>query len=105
LRVLLGYRRSSEGRSSEFERLLPVGLCSLAAAALLGSLGRPGDAARIAPAHPEAHALLGKALARLGRKGAAEDVYLRTLALDGGHVRARDGLDRLAQAGARGSRT
>jgi radical SAM superfamily enzyme YgiQ (UPF0313 family) len=31
LRVLLAYRCSAEGRSSPFERLLPVGLCSLAA--------------------------------------------------------------------------
>ncbi len=31
MRILLAYRCSREGRSSEFERLLPVGLCSLAA--------------------------------------------------------------------------
>lgn len=43
MRVLLAYRCSEDGRTSEFERLLPVGVCSLAAV-----LGREGHEASVA---------------------------------------------------------
>jgi radical SAM superfamily enzyme YgiQ (UPF0313 family) len=43
VRVLLAYRCSDDGRASEFERLLPVGVCSLAAV-----LGRDGHDAHVA---------------------------------------------------------
>jgi anaerobic magnesium-protoporphyrin IX monomethyl ester cyclase len=50
LRVLLAYRCSDEGRSSAFERLLPVGLCSLAA--VLHRRGHDVSAANYSDASP-----------------------------------------------------